>query len=608
MKALQTVIMAVAVALSWTCPQLAAGGKDAPLPPVVVPAHPESSLTRSLLRHYTKAQLQAGTYVGSEFCIACHGDKAGWRDSKHAQALRRPLAQYSLVAGKGIVADYDQNGMDDFAQGLDFNSISSVFDAYKPNAPVLGFSAGTYQVTIGQVAMPVLFTQGGTGDWKQRFVLRIPVSDTLDGLSVENYVSPVQYQEKTHEYVLYNVSAWYDGSKQPKILPGMTSTQVAALNTNTFSKKCIGCHTTGQRDIGQNAAGEWFYKGYPAVLYDENDPSYFDYDHDGLAEIVNVGCEACHGPGSRHILAGGDPTKIFMPEDDQVCAQCHVRVKSVPNGTFEWAMKDDTRTPWIPGVSTDPVESFYSNAAGYWPDGMHPKQHHQQYHDLMLSAHKTNPYLKLNCFTCHDPHGPTTNAHQLVTSIQSGGLVIPTSNDNDTLCLACHATHGPFASITKQQVLDYAANRQTIGDTVAAHSRHYYNPEGAIGVSRCSACHMPKVAVTAYAYDISAHTFEPVAPEKTLAYQPQAGMPNACQASCHQGRPLNFSRSVLQSDDFGKWNEALDVSTAEILLHAYGPGGIWWDTSQPTSMANSSRRLSNPPDKPLPPVLNPLDD
>lgn len=558
-------------------------------PPVTVPTHNPVSLKKILLTYYTQAQLQAGTYVGSEFCIACHSDKAGWRDSKHAQALRRPMAQYSLVPGKGVVADYDRNGVDDFMQGLDFNAISSVFDAYKPNAPVLGYSEGTYTITIGQVTMPVLFTQGGTGSWKQRYVVRIPVTDTPDQLSVENYVSPIQYQEKLREYALYNATAWYDANKQPKILPGMTSTQVSAANTNTFSKKCIGCHTTGMRDIGQNPAGEWFYKGYPAVLYEENDPSYFDYDHDGLPEILNVGCEGCHGPGSRHILGGGDPTKIFMPTNDEVCAQCHVRVKSVPNGTHDWAIKDDTKTPWIPGVSTDPVTTYYTNAAGYWPDGQHSKQHHQQVFDLLLSAHKTNPYVQLNCFTCHDPHGPTANPHQIVESIRSGGVTIPTENDNDTLCLACHATHGPFSTLTKQQVADYAANRQAIGEVVSAHTKHYYNPEGAIGMSRCSTCHMPKMASSAYAYDIHSHTFQAVAPEKTLNFQPQGGMPNACQASCHQGRPLNFNRSVIQNDDFSKWNETLDVKTAEGLLRVYGPGGRWWDTTPHSS--NDLRRL-----------------
>ncbi len=560
-------------------------------PPVTVPAHNPSSLQKILLTYYTKAQLQAGTYVGSEFCLACHQDKASWRDSKHAQALRKPMGQYSLVAGKGVVADYDKNGVDDFQQGLDFNTISSAFDPYKPNAPVLSYNASTdtYFITIGQLTMPVVCTQGGTGSWKQRYLVRVPVSDLPGGLSAENYVSPIQYNEKTREYVLYNPGNWYDANKQPKFTPATTAAQLAAANGSTYSKKCIGCHTTGLRGLGQTAQGEWVYNGFVAVLFNDNDPGYFDYDHNGLPDIVNIGCESCHGPGSAHILGGGDPTKIVNPADldadraNAVCGQCHSRVVSRPNHTFEWPIKDDTLTPYLPG-SSEPLSNYYEEAPGLWPDGESSKQHHQQYQDLYKSAHPTNPYDKLSCFTCHDPHAAQGD-HQIVTEIVEGTLTIPTANDNDTLCLACHATHGPFAGITKAQVADYENNKEAIGQVVSAHSKHLYNPEGKIGLSRCSKCHLPNVATSAITYDIHSHTFHVIEPAKTLDTQGQGGMPNACAASCHQGRPLNFTSTDFSCNPFGTWNDSGDVKTAQILKGYYGPGGTWWNTSSsaPTS-------------------------
>jgi len=561
-------------------------------PPVTVPAHNTTSLQKILLTYYTKAQLQAGTYVGSEFCIACHQDKASWRDSKHAQALRRPMGQYSLVAGKGVVADYDNNGVDDFKQGLDFNTISSAFDPYKPNAPVLSYnsSTDTYTITIGQLTMPVVCTQGGTGSWKQRYLVRVPVSDLPGGLSAENYVSPIQYNEKTREYVLYNPGNWYDANKQPKFTPATTASQLASANGSTYSKKCIGCHTTGLRGLGQTAQGEWVYNGFVAVLFDENDPGYFDYDHNGLPDIVNVGCESCHGPGSAHILGGGDPTKIVNPADldadraNAVCGQCHIRVTSTPNHTFEWPIKDDTLTPYLPGTS-EPLANYYTDAPGLWPDGESSKQHHQQYEDLYKSAHPTNPYHKLTCFTCHDPHAAQGD-HQIVTEIVSGGLTIPTANDNNTLCLACHAGFGPFAGITKAQVADYENNVTAIGQVVSGHSKHLYNPEGKIGLSRCSKCHLPTVASSAITYDIHSHTFQVIEPAKTLDTQGQGGMPNACAVSCHQGRPLNFTSTDFSCNPFGTWNDSGDVKTATILKGYYGPGGSWWNTS--TSAPSSS--------------------
>ncbi|WP_457571913.1 multiheme c-type cytochrome [Desulfovulcanus sp.] len=67
---------------------------------------------------------------------------------------------------------------------------------------------------------------------------------------------------------------------------------------------CYECHTTG-------------YKKGGFVSYDET------------PHLADVGCETCHGPGKKHVEAGGDPELIkgkLSPED---CKSCHTesRVK-----------------------------------------------------------------------------------------------------------------------------------------------------------------------------------------------------------------------------------------------------------------------------------------
>lgn len=538
-----------------------------------------AAVVSKLTAVYGPLTSDANWYVGSYVCLACHQEYTGWKETKHNQALRQPRPEYSLIPGKGVVADYDKNGIDDFQQGLDFNTISSVFDKYKPNAPKLSFESGKYYITIGSLKMPVVFTQGGTGSWKQRFGVRIPVSDLPSGLSAEIYMSPIQYNEATGRYVLYNEKNWYDpNTNQPKWSAGVTSAQLAS-HGGTYSKKCIGCHATGIRELGQTATGEWLYRGWIAAVYDPADPGVFDYDGDGNADLVNIGCESCHGPGLQHVLAGGAQSKIVNPaklstqEANEVCGQCHIRVESVPNGTHEWPYNDATKKSWVPG-SGEPLSNYYKDAGGYWPDGQSSKQHHQQFEDLYRSSKPTFQFHPVRCTECHDPHVNTANKNQIVERIVSDNVTIPTQNDNNTLCLACHATHGPFSSITKEQVADLDANIDHIENVVSAHSHHPYGPDRKMGLSRCSKCHMPTIAVTAEAYDIHSHTFEVIPPEKTLAFQDKGGMPNACAVSCHATKVNSFGLGLDPS--LGTWNEKFDRDLASALMKYYGPNGLWW--------------------------------
>jgi len=189
----------------------------------------------------------------------------------------------------------------------------------------------------------------------------------------------------------------------------------------------------------------------------------------------------------------------------------------------------------------------------------------------------------------------------VVTSITDDGLRIPTSNDNNTLCLACHATHEPFEEITPEMVAEYDENESEIGDVVSAHSYHPYGPERSMGLSRCSKCHMPKTAKSAINYDIHGHTYEPVAPEKTLMYQDAGGMPNACAVSCHSQKVNSFGLGY--DPDISVWNADFDVDLAEDLMIFFGPGGLWWDTDHEESSTKRSIENSLRPGEYTPPTL-----
>jgi len=182
-------------------------------------------------------------------------------------------------------------------------------------------------------------------------------------------------------------------------------------------------------------------------------------------------------------------------------------------------------------------------------------------------------HAKLRCSDCHDPHAQV-NAPQIVTQRSEGGIVIATRHEDNTLCLSCHASKGPFKNISKPMVAKYAENVAAIGAVVSAHTHHAYAPDRAMGLSRCTGCHMPAIAAAEHESPLHTHQVKVVPPEKTMRYQDKGGMPNACAASCH-GDKVNLWGYGLKANPV-IWNQPTDVKTATKLMEYYGPEGKWW--------------------------------
>ena len=126
----------------------------------------------------------------------------------------------------------------------------------------------------------------------------------------------------------------------------------------------------------------------------------------------SMGCESCHGPGSKHVEAGGGRGNIINPHGSpETCFQCHLEVRA----RFE-----------LP--------------------------HH---HPVLEN--------KMSCGDCHNPHkgnaikGGGTALHQ---TLKGGGLGFLTMNET---CLQCHTSQrGPF-------VFEHEAVRE---GCVSCHSPH----------------------------------------------------------------------------------------------------------------------------------------
>jgi hypothetical protein len=175
-------------------------------------------------------------------------------------------------------------------------------------------------------------------------------------------------------------------------------------------RRCFGCHTTAS-SIGDN------------------------FNETTL--IPGVTCEACHGPGLKHVTAmnkfvagkeASGPTAIFnsahMTPSDQVdfCGACH--------GSF-W----DIKLSGVSGVATARSAPYRLVTSKCW-------------------GTKGDP--RLVCTACHDPHQP------LQTS----------AADYDHACLKCHAN---------------AAG--------AALSADHPGKACPVAKKDCTSCHMPKAYV-----------------------------------------------------------------------------------------------------------------
>ena len=366
-------------------------------------------------------------------------------------------------------------------------------------------------------------------------------------------------------------AAWNQRSQQWVAAPDYNPTQ-----DGTFSKACAGCHDTGL-SLHADDSGR-------VTTYSNIDPS--------------IGCEKCHGPGSDHVRMGDaqlivNPSYLTAQSEREVCGQCHSQGVSSTNpaGAFDFAWNSLAPVGggnFIPGVhrlSDFQDAPAYGDPEFYWPSGF-PSVDHITSIDFEADVHVSNPYEKLACSNCHSGHGGIGGPPQFQrTNEQTGNRYVFQNNDatlrDDVLCLACHATHGSFASLALEDVARYhiwtggavekdgtawnvsaedqAKSHSAVAAVINAHMiaqaamPAYYDPTGTIAtpVGRCSSCHMVKTAFTGQFYsgpdasgktanvtgDVSSHTFRVAWPDMSLATVPSATswdgvMPNACGA-CH---------------------------------------------------------------------------
>ena len=154
----------------------------------------------------------------------------------------------------------------------------------------------------------------------------------------------------------------------------------------TWNTMCAACHNTG------------LTKGYS--------PATDRFDTRRAEQ--GVGCEACHGMGSRHVADSSAP--MAKPDMD-TCGTCHSRRAALTEDFLPGDAYLDHYAPSLPDLTEV-----------YWADGQVQDEDFEYVSFLSSRMYEAG----VTCGDCHDAH--------------SGGL----KRQGDALCLECHETQESF--------------------------------------------------------------------------------------------------------------------------------------------------------------------
>ena len=205
-----------------------------------------------------------------------------------------------------------------------------------------------------------------------------------------------------------------------------------------YQYSCSGCHNTGTQ-----------------VNYDEDSDTFKTTWSD-----LGVSCEACHGPGSRHVRAeeGEESSTIVNPAKipdparaAMVCGSCHSRGTS-PDGKYGYPH----------GYQPGGMLSFLFNEKPKLHPDDSSRANRQQYIDWKKSGHAREGVM---CWDCHYSHRKG-HANKFQTKLPGSSL-----------CRSCHEV-----------------------ENKGVHGIH--------SVNNCVGCHMPAVGKRAVKGDVHSHQFK----------------------------------------------------------------------------------------------------
>lgn len=258
------------------------------------------------------------------------------------------------------------------------------------------------------------------------------------------------------------------------------------------------------------------------------------------SEVAEFGiaCEACHGPGEKHIRLAGDPLRRYRlhlseASDDaivnparldqrrsvQVCGQCH-SVHSSANRREERRRLHGGGS-FRPGEDLEKTRRIVNTAHAseeegitrFWPDGF-VRVNGREYNSLLESD--CYEHSDLTCLSCHRLHQAADD--ERTREEWADDQLKPGMRRGSAACVQCHGGFGD-------------------DEKVAAHTHHGPGSSG----SDCYNCHMPN---TAYGLHKATRNHQIDSPR--LLAGASTGRPNACNL-CHLDQTLEWTAEHLEA-------------------------------------------------------------
>ncbi len=338
---------------------------------------------------------------------------------------------------------------------------------------------------------------------------------------------------------------------------------ISGTLSSHFGQNCVQCHSTGYDTLAVNGGFDDLAKTagwtFPATMSSAQWDTLVT-QHPDLAQLANVQCESCHGPGSLH---KGNTSAIDVSYDAGVCNFCHDSKPYYPIPT-QWRHSKH-------GTAFTPTEAF--NRSGNTCVPCHTAEGFFEVN--FASAHTAaSPYKNGNgqtCQVCHDPHEKGTE-HQLRLSedyLSRDSLGVAKYKSDGTAAHACDVCHHlrPGNELVGARMHESHQSDMLNGTVGYRYAGKKY-PEGLHGryvTNRCVGCHMATASSDKSDY-VGGHTFavKATVTDSTGATHEYYNT-QAC-TGCHADMGENFDYHGIQT----RVTQLLDQIKAKLPLSSSG--------------------------------------